>query len=66
MKIHILIIRTGGYVAFFTERQKSRKRNFSTHHREDVDFSKAPLVSSFDCSDLCPTWVEELIGGETH
>ena len=67
MKIHILIIiGTGGCVAFFVTEIKEKE--LSTHQREGaLTFPRLPLVSPSDCSDLCPNKVRKSqLGEETH
>lgn len=64
MKIHILIIiGTGGCVAFFTTEIKEKE--LSTHQRKGVPtFPRLPLGSPSDCSDLCPNKVRKSQSGE--
>lgn len=63
MEIHILIIiGTGGCVAFFTTEIKEKE--LSTHQRGVRTFPRLPLGSSSDCSDLCPNKVRKSQSGE--
>lgn len=64
MNIHILVISTGA--VFFSPRDRNQRKETLQHIIDVLTFSKAPQVSYFDFSDLCPVWVVEQLRGETH